>query len=393
MVEKLKKICLITGSRAEYGLLKSIIKKINNSESLELKLVVTGMHLSSEFGHTFKEIESDGFYINKKVEILLGSDSSISITKSMGLAMISFSEVFDQLRPDLVLILGDRFEIFAAASAAMVACIPIAHIHGGELTEGAIDDAMRHSITKMSHLHFVASAEYKSRVIQLGEQPDKVFNVGSLGIENIKKTKLLSKVELESNLKLKFLRRNLLITFHPTTLESGLNLSHMNNLLNALSSLKDTNLIFTYPNADAEGRILINKLKEFCSKENNARSFASLGQIKYFSCINYVDGVIGNSSSGLIEVPTFKKGTINIGNRQKGRMKANSIIDCGTDTLEIVKAIEKLYSKEFQRDLLKVVNPYGQDNSSSKIIKILESINLNNIHKKSFYDINLDSKL
>lgn len=385
----MKKICVVTGTRAEYGLLKPIISKVASSSKLDIQLIVTGMHLSNEFGLTYKEIESDGFLIDKKVEILLGSDTPISISKAMGLGLISFSEALNELNPDIVLILGDRYEIFALAAAAMVLCIPIAHIHGGEATEGLIDEAIRHSLTKMSQLHFVSTKEYKNRVIQLGENPERIFNVGATGIENIKKTTLLSKNDLEKKLDIKFLKKNLLITFHPVTLELGKNTIQLENLLNVLSELDDTFLIFTHPNSDSEGRSFINQILNFCCSRKNAKSFASLGQTKYFSCIKYVDGIIGNSSSGLIEVPSFKKGTINIGDRQKGRAKPASVIDCDSSMKSISGAIKKLYSNDFQQSLNRVKNPYDGGNSSSKIVSILETIDLENIIKKSFFDIKI----
>ena len=283
--------------------------------------------MSPEFGLTYKEIEKD-FNINLSLETLTSSDTSVGIATSMGLGLIRFADAYKQLKPDLVLVLGDRYEIFSATAASLVARIPVAHLHGGETTEGAFDEALRHSITKMSHLHFVAADEYKNRVIQLGEQPENVFQVGGLGVDSIKRLKLLSKQELEASLGIKLLDKNLLITFHPVTLETQTASQQMEELLGALSDLTNTNLIFTMPNADTDGRVLIQMIEEFCSKNTNAHCFTSLGQLRYFSAINYIDGVVGNSSSGLAEVPSFKKATINIGDRQKGRLKADSVIDC-----------------------------------------------------------------
>lgn len=368
----MRKVCVVTGSRADYGLLRWVIEGIQNSSRLELQLVATGMHLSPEFGLTWREIEADGFHIDRKVETLISSDTPVAIAKSMGLGMIGFADVYSELQPDLVLVLGDRYEIFAAAAAAMTACIPIAHVHGGESTEGAIDEAIRHSITKMSHLHFVATEEYRQRVLQLGEEPDRVFLVGGLGIDSTLRLPRLSKADLEESLSIKFAERNLLVTFHPATLEPGMAGRQMNELLAALAQLEDTNLIFTMPNADAEGRMLMGMVENFVERRPNASAFTSLGQLRYLSCISQVDGVVGNSSSGLTEVPSFKKGTINIGDRQKGRARATSVIDCEPERGAIWDAICRLYSSDFQVGLAGTRNPYGGGGASAAIVKHLE---------------------
>lgn len=390
----MKKICVVTGTRAEYGLLRWVMEGIHHSSYLELQLVVTGMHLSPEFGMTVDAIKADGFTINRKVEMLLSSDTGVGVTKSMGLGMIGFADALAELKPDLMLVLGDRFEIFAATTSAMIARIPIAHLHGGEATEGAFDEAIRHSITKMSHFHFVAAEEYRRRVIQLGEQPDNVFNVGGLGIDNIIRLKLLSREELENALDFNFAPRNLLITFHPVTLEKGASAKQMEELLAALAELRDTGLIFTMPNADTEGRMLFEQVKNFCAEHPLARLYVSLGQLRYLSCIRHVDGVIGNSSSGLIEVPSFKKGTINIGERQRGRLKADSVINCEPRMPDISYAISRLFSTEFQSELLTVENPYGNGGASDKIIEILENTNLDkSFIKKRFHDLSSSTEL
>lgn len=365
-----RKICVVTGARAEYGLLRWVMQGIQDSDVLDLQLIVTGMHLSPEFGLTVQEIEADGFHIDRKVEMLLSSDTPVGITKSMGLAMIGFADALAELKPDLLLLLGDRFEIFAAASAALVARIPIAHCHGGELTEGAFDDALRHSITKMAHLHFVAAEEYRQRVIQMGEHPDRVFLVGGLGVDAIKCTKLLSREELEASLDFKLGPRNLLITFHPVTLEHNTSAHQMGELLDALDELQDTHLIFTMPNADTDGRVLVRMVDEFCATRTHAKAFASLGQLRYFSCIQHCDGVVGNSSSGLAEVPSFKKGTVNIGDRQKGRLRAESVIDCKPECGVIVAAVQKILEPDFRIVLVTTSNPYG-DGSASRCITSL----------------------
>jgi len=384
-----RKICIITGTRAEYGLLRWIMEGIHKEETLTLQIIATGMHLSPEFGLTFKNIEKDGFKIDRKIEMLTSSDTSVGIAKSMGLGLIGFADALNDLKPDLIVVLGDRFEIFAAVSAAMVARIPIAHIHGGEATEGSIDEAIRHSLTKMSHLHFVAAKDYQSRVIQLGEQPENVFLVGGVGIDNIKRISFLEKSELEESLGLKLGKKNLLITFHPVTLESNTAVEQMEELLAAVEALKDTQLIFTLPNADTDGRKLITLIHEFVAQHTNAHAYTSLGQIRYLSCIKYVDGVVGNSSSGLLEVPSLKKGTINIGERQRGRLQASSVINCKPTRKSITQALQKLYSHEFQVSIENSVNPYGEGGASEKIVSIVKSVALDNLLKKRFYDIEM----
>ena len=383
----MKKILILTGTRAEYGLLRWVIDGIAKSKQLRLQLCATGMHLSNEFGLTYREIEKDGYDIDSKVEMLVSADTPTAITKSMGLGLIGFADEFNRLKPDLILVLGDRFEIFAAVSAALVACIPIAHLHGGESTQGAFDEAFRHSITKMSHLHFVAAEEYRQRVIQLGEQPDRVFLVGGLGIDNIKRLKLLEREELEESLGIEFGQKNLLVTFHPATLELSNAKEQMDELLAALIELKNTKLIFTYPNADTEGRALIDLINQFVKQNSNAHSFSSLGQLRYLSCVSLVDGVIGNSSSSLLEAPSFKKGSINIGDRQKGRIKADSVIDCAPNKNSISEAINQLYSLDFQSTIKDVKNPYGEGGASELILKLLREHSLEFILKKSFYDV------
>lgn len=383
-----RKICVVTGTRAEYGLLRWVMHGIQESELLELQLIVTGMHLSPEFGLTVQDIEADGFRIDSKVEMLLSSDTPIGITKSMGLGMIGCADALNQLQPDLLMLLGDRYEIFAAAASAMIARIPIAHLHGGESTEGLIDESIRHSITKMAHFHFVAAEEYRQRVIQLGEQPENVYNVGGLGIDNILRLKLLSRTQLEEAIDFKLAKRNLLITFHPVTLERSTSTDQMKELLTALKKLENVGLIFTMPNADTDGRILFQQINDFCESHPIARAYTSLGQLRYLSCIMHVDGVIGNSSSGLTEVPSFRKGTVNIGDRQRGRLCAESVINCPADHVLITEAIEHLFSPSFLKILPKVKNPYGDGGASATLIKILEQRSFDNLLKKPFFDLN-----
>ena len=383
----MKKICVVTGTRAEYGLLYWLLKEIEADKDLELQLIATGMHLSPEFGLTYQTIEKE-FKINKKIEMLLSSDTSVGISKSMGLAQISFAESYDELKPDIVIVLGDRYEIFSATSAAMIARIPIAHIHGGEKTEGAFDESIRHSITKMSHLHFAATEEYKNRVIQLGEDPSRVFNVGGMGIENIKRLELLNKKEFEKSIEFKLNIKNILVTFHPVTLENSTAQEQFKELLDAIDELEDTNIIFTKANSDTDGRVINQMIDEYVTKNfHKSVQFTSLGQLRYLSALQYVDAVVGNSSSGLAEAPSFRIGTINIGDRQKGRIKASSVIDCEPNKDSILKSFEKLYSKEFQNSLINVKNPYGDGCASKRIVEILKSVDLGNILKKSFYDI------
>jgi GDP/UDP-N,N'-diacetylbacillosamine 2-epimerase (hydrolysing) len=383
----MRKICVVTGTRAEYGLLYWLMKEIETDSDLELQLIVTGMHLSPEFGLTYKDIEKD-FTITKKIEMLLSSDTSIGISKSMGLAQISFAEAYNELNPDMVIVLGDRYEIFSAVSAAMIARIPIAHLHGGETTEGAFDESIRHSITKMAHLHFTAAEEYRNRVIQLGESPDRVYNVGGMGIENIKRLKLLEKEAFEKSIDFKLGKKNILVTFHPVTLENCTASSQFQELLDAIDTLKDTHIIFTKANSDTDGRIINEMIDTYISKNTHkAVGFTSLGQLRYLSALQYVDAVVGNSSSGIAEAPSFKIGTINIGDRQLGRLKALSVIDCEPLQKSIEHAIEQLYSNGFQENLQNVKNPYGDGLASKRIVEIIKGVDLSNILKKSFYDL------
>lgn len=360
---------------------------IDISSDLELQLIVTGTHLSKKFGETIKEIEDDGFEINDKIDLNLVSDTPVGLSKSTSIGVYGFANAFSSLKPNLILVLGDRFEILSAVTAAMFARIPIAHLHGGELSEGAIDDVIRHAITKFSHLHFVANEEYKKRVIQLGENPKFVFNVGGLGVDAIKNTDLLNKEDLEESLGIRFKKKNLLITFHPATLEQNSSLDQINELIKALSTFRDTCLIFTMPNADNDHRVIFQKIKDFSSKNHNVYTFPSMGQLRYLSCIAHVDAVVGNSSSGLAEVPTFNKPTINIGDRQKGRIKALSVIDCMPSCNDIKNAIIKSYSDEFRNQLPNIVNPYGDGGASDRIIKILSEIEFDSLLKKEFYDL------
>jgi GDP/UDP-N,N'-diacetylbacillosamine 2-epimerase (hydrolysing) len=353
-----------------------------------LQIVATGMHLSPEFGLTYQEIENDGFKIDKKIEMLLSADTPSSISKSTGLGLIGFADAFYELNPDIVIVLGDRYEVLVASLAAMFGNIPIAHIHGGETTAGAFDEAIRHSITKMAWWHFVAADEYEKRVIQLGENPERVFNVGGLGVDTIKKTNLLSKDELMIKAGIKFGKKNLLITYHPVTLENKTSQQDFKSLLDVLSKIKDIYLIFTMPNSDSDGRVIKKMINDFVfNQSERSISFTSMGSLNYLSTLQYVDGVVGNSSSGLAEAPTFKIGTINIGDRQKGRLKAESIIDCEPTKKSIKLAIDKLYGHKFQKDIHSVQNPYGDGDAIKKIMSILSNKPIPEDMKKDFYDL------
>jgi GDP/UDP-N,N'-diacetylbacillosamine 2-epimerase (hydrolysing) len=382
-----RKICVVTGSRSEYGLLRWIMQEIKDDPTLTLQVVVTGMHLSPTFGSTYKDIEEEGFVIDSKVEMLTPLDTPLGIAESMANGIVGCARAFEQLRPDLIVVLGDRFEMFAAAASALVAKIPVAHIHGGETTLGAFDESIRHSITKMSHLHFVAADEYRDRVIQLGEDPSKVFLVGGLGVDSIKRVKLLSKEQLEDSLGIEFQSKSLLVTFHPVTLEDETPDKQVKEMMAALSELKDTTFIFTMPNADTGGQAIIKIVQEFVDKHPHAHAFYALGQQRYLSCISQVDGVVGNSSSGLTEVPSLKKGTINIGSRQRGRLQASSVINCEPKDSQISDALKKLYSDEFKKTLETTTNPYGEGGAAAKVVNVLKNANLNGIKQKAFYDL------
>lgn len=386
MVDCLRKICVVTGTRAEYGLLYWLMKEIQADFDLELQIIVTGMHLSPEFGLTYKVIEQDGFTIDEKVEMLLSSDTSVGIAKSIGLGVIGFADALDRLKPDILVVLGDRYEILAAAQAAMVAKIPIAHIAGGDTTEGAYDEAIRHSITKMSHLHFVTNEIAAKRVRQLGEDPQYIHNVGSPGIDQIKRIVLLNRNTLEEELDFKFREKNILITFHPTTLDDELPGEQFQKLLDALDMLgNEVGLIFTKPNSDTDGRGLIEMIDKYVAARSNAKAYISLGQLRYLSTIACVDAVVGNSSSGLYEVPSFKKPTVNIGDRQKGRLKAASVIDCQPEAADIYEAIQQALTM----DCVNTLNPYGEGDASAAILRVIkETADLRKMLKKSFFEVN-----
>lgn len=383
----MRKICVVTGSRAEFGLLSWLINDLRNAKGCQLQMIVTGSHLSPEFGKTVHEIVADGCAVDAKVEMLLSSDTSVGISKSIGLGLIGFAEAFDRLCPDIVVVLGDRYEIFAAAQAAMIARLPICHIHGGEVTEGAVDEAIRHAITKMAHLHFTSAKIHKERVIQLGEDPSRVFDFGAAALDGVYRLQLLSKVELEESLNFPLGERNLLVTFHPTTLEINASEEQFQQVLIALESFPDTHFLFTMANADMNGRVINDLIQGFVDKKpDRRRLFNSLGHLRYLSLLQFVNGVVGNSSSGLIEAPSFGVGTVNIGDRQKGRLRCESVIDCAANSTEVITAINKLTSRTFQETLASVVNPYGNSPPSEKMVETLISYPLDGILKKRFHD-------
>lgn len=385
----MKRICVVTGTRAEYGLLKPLIKRIKGDNDFDLQIIATGMHLSPEFGLTYREIEEDGFVINEKIEVILSSDTSVGISKSMGLAMIGFADAFERLKPDMVVILGDRYETFAAATSAMVGKIPIAHIHGGETTEGAFDESFRHSITKMSQLHFTSTEEYRKRVIQLGENPNRVFNVGAIGIESIRTLGLLEKLELENSINFKFDQKTALVTFHPVTLEKSTAKNQFRELLNALDKISDLKIIFTKANSDTDGRIINSMIDDYVNKnEDKTIAFTSMGQLRYLSSMKYVDLIIGNSSSGIIEAPSFNIPTINIGDRQKGRIQGDTVINCPPQENKIIQAITLGLSDEFNKTIVYSKNPYGEGDVTEKVIHLTKQYLNEEINfKKVFYDL------
>lgn len=384
-------VCVVTGTRAEFGLLRMLMAGVQADPQLRLQVIATGMHLSPEYGYTYQEIEEAGFSIDCKVEMLLSADTSSAVTKSTGLGLIGFADAYQQLKPDVVVVLGDRFEILAAVTAALIAGIPVAHLHGGETTEGAFDEAIRHSITKMSHLHFVAAQEYRNRVIQLGEAPERVFLVGGLGVDAIRTVPLLDRSALQASLGFEFRQKNLLITFHPVTLDSESSAHQMRELLAALGDLHDTGLIFTLPNADTGSRELRTLIEHFVKTHAHAAAYTSLGQLRYLSTMKQVDAVVGNSSSGLAEAPSLGVATLNIGDRQKGRLQASSVVNCEPVKSEIIHALERVYSESFRESLKAIHNPYDHGGATEKIVEIIKSHPLQGITKKAFYNLPVGS--
>ena len=385
-----RKIAIMTAGRAEYGLLRPLLIELHERDSLEIGLFVTGMHLAHEFGHTVNEIKRDGFPIWEQVEGLLAGDSEAAICNSMALTTIGMSNALQTHKPDLLVLLGDRYELLATAQAAMIHKIPIAHLHGGEATEGLIDEAIRHAITKMSHLHFVSTENYKKRVIQMGEQPDKVFNTGAIGLDNILVLSAMSKDELAQDLGLDFTNKTFLVTYHPVTLSDISPRKSVAELLRALNEFEDTNFIFTYPNSDTNGREIIAPLEEFVSRhKTNSILVESLGIKRYLSVMKIADAVIGNSSSGIIEAPSFGLPTINIGNRQRGRVQATSVLNCDESFEQIRDAIQKSQTTEFRKQAAKCQSPYGTGKTAVQIANTIENANLSDILMKPFYNVDI----
>jgi UDP-hydrolysing UDP-N-acetyl-D-glucosamine 2-epimerase len=389
-----RKICVYTSSRAEYGLLRSLMQEIKAAETLQLQILASGMHLSPEFGMTIREIRVDGLEPDETIEILLSGDTPTAICKSMGLAMIGYGEALQRLKPDMVILLGDRFETFCMAAAAQVCRAPLAHIHGGETTEGAIDEAFRHSITKMSHLHFASCEAYRQRIIQLGEAQERVFNVGSLGVENIRRMSLMGRSKLAESIGFNLEKPYFLVTFHPVTLEKDTSEGQFQSLLDVLDAFPEYSVIFTKANADMDGRVINRLIDEYAEKQpERCLAVTSLGMHRYLSAMKYATAVIGNSSSGIVEAPAFKIPTVNVGDRQKGRIRAKNVIDVPLCQLaNIAQAIRKAISLDFRDSLRGLINPYDMGNTSSTIVEILREIPLLNIIKKTFHDIHQGCK-
>ncbi|PLX67662.1 MAG: UDP-N-acetylglucosamine 2-epimerase (hydrolyzing) [Denitrovibrio sp.] len=380
-------IAAVTGSRAEFGLLRPVLQKIKNDPELTLKLYVTGMHIESIFGQTIDEITGAGLEIEQKVDIFLQDDSRRGVARSTALSMMGFADLFDKNKPDMLLVLGDRFEIFGAVSAACICGVPIAHIHGGELTEGVIDEQFRHCITKMSHLHFASTNQYRDRIIQMGEQPDMVFNTGSPSVDAVFSEELLPKDVLEQELNISFADENLLVTFHPAATEDQSPKEQFAELLKALRKT-DAFIIFTYANADSGGKEINSMIEKFVAENRvSSAAFPSLGHKRYLSVMNLCSGLVGNSSSGLIEAAVLKKGAVNIGIRQQGRVRGENVIDCGNSETEISEALTMLFSEGFKNLLKNVSSPYGEGNSAERIVEKLKKINLKKIQIKRFHDL------
>ncbi len=386
----MRKICVITGTRAEYGLLSRLMKMVQDDNSTQLQIVATNMHLSPKFGNTYQEIEKDGFTVDCKIPIIDDNDKDDAVTtvKSMAKALAGFADAYNELKPDLVVVLGDRYEILAAATAALIERIPIAHIHGGEITEGAYDDAIRHSITKMSHLHFASTEEYRKRIIQLGEQPDKVFYVGALGVENIKKLPLMGKEEIEESIHFKLDGNTILVTYHPVTLGTHSAEQEIKEFLSALEERRDLRVVFTMPNSDTGSNVIVDAINKFV--ENNphrAIAYKSLGLKRYLSVMKFCCAVVGNSSSGLLEVPSFGIPTLNIGNRQQGRIAADSVYNCDTDNASILQGLDTIMSPAFKQKAAATHNPYDKEGTAQAIFEVIRTFPLEQLKQKHFYDI------
>lgn len=386
----MRKICVITGTRAEYGLLSRLMKMIQDDPNTQLQIVATNMHLSPKYGNTYQEIENDGFTIDYKIPIIDDNDKDDAVTtvKSMAKALAGFADAYNELKPDMVVVLGDRYEILAAAEAALIMRIPIAHIHGGEVTEGAFDDAIRHSITKMSHLHFASTEAYRKRIIQLGEQPDRVFYTGAMGVENVKGLPLMSKEEIEKEIDFKIDENTILVTYHPVTLGNRIAKDDIDDFISALEERQDLQVIFTMPNSDTGSQFIVDAVNGFVERNPyRAKAFKSLGVVRYLSVMKQVSAVVGNSSSGIVEVPSFGIPTLNIGDRQKGRIQAESTYNCMPGKESVLNGLNKVLSKEFRELASKVHNPYEKANTAEEIFKVISTYPIEQLNQKHFYDI------
>ncbi len=386
----MRKICVVTGTRAEYGLLSRLMRLIQNSPDTQLQVIATNMHLSPRYGNTYQEIERDGFTIDCKIPIIDENDKDDAVTtvKSMAKALAGFADAYNELKPDMVVVLGDRYEILAAAEAAMIERIPIAHIHGGEVTEGAFDDAIRHSITKMSHLHFTSTEAYRKRIIQLGEQPDRVFYTGAVGVENVKRLPLMSKEETEKEIDFKIYENTILVTYHPVTLGNRTAKDDIDDFIAALEERNDLRVIFTMPNSDTGSQFIVKAVNGFVERnKSRTKAFKSLGVVRYLSVMKQVSAVVGNSSSGIVEVPSFGIPTLNIGDRQKGRIQAESTYNCLPDKDSVLKGLDCVLSKEFRELASKVYNPYEKANTAEEIFKVISTYPVEQLNQKHFYDL------
>lgn len=385
-----RRVCVVTGTRADYGLLYWPMRELEQDPDIELQLIVTGMHLSPEFGMTVHEIERDGFPIADRIEMLLSSDSPAGIAKAIGLGVIGFADCLARLRPHVMLLLGDRFEILAAAQAAMIARIPIAHIHGGESTAGLIDDPIRHSVTKMAQYHFVAAEPFRKRVIQMGERPERVFVTGAPGLDHMRRTPLMERAELERSLGFELSRPTLLVTYHPVTLDGRSPATPMTELLAALDTVPDATIILTRSNADTDGRVINEMIDAYAARNARAHAFTSLGHRRYLSTLHAVDAVVGNSSSGIIEAPAVPVPSINIGDRQSGRLRAGSVVDCAEDRSDIAAALRRVLSDEHRRGIAAVRSPYGDGSAAERIRDLLRTLPLEGVLMKGFHDLDFD---
>lgn len=380
-------VCVVTGGRADYGLLVPLLNELNADPAFRLRIVACGAHTAPAFGMTVREMEADGFPPDETIEALLAADTPTAVCKSTGLTLAAFGDVYRRLSPDVVVVLGDRYEIFAAAVAALTCGVPLAHIAGGQLTFGAVDDSLRHAITKTAHLHFTAAEPYRRRIIQLGEPPDRVFTVGALGLDNIRTTTLAARDSLEREIGFRFGPGAVLATYHPETIDSAASEAGLTAMLTAMDARPDLRILFTQPNADAGGWAVRKRIEDFVSARPDKRCMAaSLGRRLYLSSLAQVDAVIGNSSSGVIEAPSFTVPTVNIGSRQEGRLRAASVLDCPPDAVAVAAALDRALSPDFRRSLQGMSNPLGDGRAAGRIAHVLKTVPLAGLIRKRFYD-------